>query len=36
MATTGNFSLGKGVSEEKIFLGINQSQTRIAYGGHVC
>jgi hypothetical protein len=24
------------VSEEKIFLEINQSETRIAYGGHVC
>jgi hypothetical protein len=22
--------------EEKIFLEINQSETRIAYGGHVC
>jgi hypothetical protein len=24
------------VSEEKIFLEIDQSETRIAYGGHVC
>jgi hypothetical protein len=24
------------VSEEKIFLEINQSETRIACGGHVC
>jgi hypothetical protein len=32
-----NFSLfGLAVSEEKIFLEINQSETRIACGGHVC
>jgi hypothetical protein len=24
------------VPEEKIFLEIGQSETRIAYGGHVC
>jgi hypothetical protein len=31
------FSLfGKAVSEEKIFLEINQSETRMASGGHVC
>ena len=24
------------VSEKKIFLEINQSETRIAFGGHVC
>ena len=29
-------SFGQAVSEEKIFLEINQSETRIAYGGHVC
>jgi hypothetical protein len=31
-----NFSFGKVVSEEKIFLEINQSKTRMACGGHVC
>ena len=32
-----NFSsFGIAVSEEKIFLEINQSETRIACGGHVC
>ena len=29
-------SFGTAVSEEKIFLEINQSETRIACGGHVC
>ena len=29
-------SFGKVVSEEKIFLEINQSETRIVCGGHVC
>jgi hypothetical protein len=29
-------SFGQAVSEEKIFLEINQSETRIDYGGHVC
>ena len=29
-------SFGKVVSEEKIFLEIDQSETRIACGGHVC
>ena len=29
-------SFGKVVSEEKIFLEINQSETRTACGGHVC
>jgi hypothetical protein len=29
-------SFGKVVSEEKIFLEINQSKTRMACGGHVC
>jgi hypothetical protein len=29
-------SFGKAVSEKKIFLEINQSETRIACGGHVC
>jgi hypothetical protein len=29
-------SFGKAVSEEKIFLEINQSETRIVCGGHVC
>jgi hypothetical protein len=29
-------SFGQAVSEEKIFLEIDQSETRIAYGGHVC
>jgi hypothetical protein len=28
--------LAKQFSEEKIFLEINQSETRIASGGHVC
>ena len=28
-------SFGKAVSEKKIFLEINQSETRIACGGHV-
>jgi hypothetical protein len=28
--------IGQAVSEEKIFLEINQSETRIACGGHVC
>jgi hypothetical protein len=27
---------GKAVSEEKIFLEIDQSETRIACDGHVC
>jgi hypothetical protein len=27
---------GQAVSEEKIVLEINQSETRIACGGHVC
>jgi hypothetical protein len=27
---------GQAVSEKKIFLEINQSETRIAFGGHVC
>jgi hypothetical protein len=27
---------GEAVSEEKIFLEINQSEKRIAGGGHVC
>jgi hypothetical protein len=27
---------GQAVSEEKIFLEINQSETRIACGGHIC
>jgi hypothetical protein len=32
-----NFSsFGKAVSEEKIFLEINQSETRMVCGGHVC
>jgi hypothetical protein len=26
----------KAVSEEKIFLEIIQSETRIVYGGHIC
>jgi hypothetical protein len=30
------YSFGKAVSEKKIFLEINQSETRIACGGHVC
>jgi hypothetical protein len=29
-------SFGQAVSEETIFLEINQSETRIACGGHVC
>jgi hypothetical protein len=29
-------SFGKAVSEKKIFLEINQSEPRIARGGHVC
>ena len=29
-------SFGQAVSEEKIFLEINQSETRIVCGGHVC
>jgi hypothetical protein len=29
-------SFGRAVSEEMIFLEINQSETRIACGGHVC
>jgi hypothetical protein len=29
-------SFGQAVSEEKIFLEIDQSVTRIACGGHVC
>jgi hypothetical protein len=29
-------SFGQAVSEEKIFLEINQSETRMACGGHVC
>jgi hypothetical protein len=29
-------SFGQAVSEEKIFLEIHQSETRIACGGHVC
>jgi hypothetical protein len=29
-------SFGYSVSEEKIILEINQSETRIACGGHVC
>jgi hypothetical protein len=29
-------SFGQAVSEEKIFLEINQSETRIACGGYVC
>jgi hypothetical protein len=29
-------SFGKAVSEKKFFLEINQSETRIAYGGHIC
>jgi hypothetical protein len=32
-----NFSsFGKAVAEEKIFLEINQSETRIVCGSHVC
>jgi len=29
-------SFGQAVSEEKIFLAIDQPETRIAYGGNVC
>jgi hypothetical protein len=29
-------SFGQAVSEEKIFLEINQSETRMACSGHVC
>jgi hypothetical protein len=29
-------SFGQAVSEEKIFLEIDQSETRTACGGHVC
>jgi hypothetical protein len=29
-------SFGQAVSAENMFLEINQSETRIAYGGHVC
>jgi hypothetical protein len=29
-------SFGKAVSQEKIFLKINQSETRMVCGGHVC
>ena len=29
-------SFGKSVSEEKIFLEVIQSETRIVYGGHIC
>jgi hypothetical protein len=29
-------SFGYSVSEEKILLKINQPETRISYGGHVC
>jgi hypothetical protein len=29
-------SFGKVVSEKNFFLEINQSETRIACGGHVC
>jgi hypothetical protein len=29
-------SFGWAVSEKKIFLEINQSETRISCGGHVC
>ena len=29
-------SFGQAVSEEKIYLEINQSETRMACGGHVC
>jgi hypothetical protein len=29
-------SFGHAVSEEKIFLKIGQSETRISCGGHVC
>ena len=29
-------NFGEAVSEKKIFLEINQQETRIAYGSHVC
>jgi hypothetical protein len=29
-------SFGQADSEEKIFLEINQPETRIAYGSHIC
>jgi hypothetical protein len=29
-------SFGQAVSEETIYLEINQSETRIACGGHIC
>ena len=29
-------SFGQAVSEENISLDIDQSETRIAYGGHIC
>jgi hypothetical protein len=29
-------SFGKAVSENFFFLEINQSETSIAYGGHIC
>jgi len=29
-------SFGKTVSEKTIFLEINQSEIRIAFGGHIC
>jgi hypothetical protein len=29
-------SFGQAVSKEKIFLEINQSETRMPRGGHVC
>jgi hypothetical protein len=32
----GLYSFDHAVSEEKIFLEINQSETRMACGGHVC
>jgi hypothetical protein len=36
MLPTSSDSFGKAVSEKKIYLEINQSETRIACGGHVC
>jgi hypothetical protein len=36
MLNTNFSSFGHAVSEEKIFLEINQSETKIACGGHVC
>jgi hypothetical protein len=36
MLPTNFDSFGKAVSEKKIFLEINQSETRIACVGHVC